>query len=161
MRTAKRYIPIVGVETPMTPELYETFLQKKDAILSTGIDFINLAELHLNPNNIGNYWGENLYLCRRGYVSPVWSRELTLKLMKQADEEGWAPVVHDCSNHTKFARDLNLRAKEGGWFGASSYGCEFDHLPYEAFLPILSDPAFTFLSEEPLPVGYRPGDLVL
>lgn len=33
----------------MTPELYETFLRKKDAILATGIDFINLAELHLNP----------------------------------------------------------------------------------------------------------------
>ena len=65
MRVAKRYIPFVGVETPMTPELYETFLRKKDDILSTGIDFINLAELHLNPNNIGNYWGENLYLCRR------------------------------------------------------------------------------------------------
>ena len=161
MRVAKRYIPFVGVETPMTPELYETFLRKKDAILATGIDFINLAELHLNPHNLANYWGENLYLCRRGYVSPVWSRELTLKLMKQADEEGWAPVVHDCSNHTKFARDLNLRAKEGGWFGASSYGCEFDRLPYEAFLPILSDPDFAFLSEEPLPAGYRPGDLVL
>ena len=161
MRIAKRHIPFVGVETPMTPELYKTFLRKKDDILSTGIDFINLAELHLNPNNLGNYWGENLYLCRRGYVSPVWSRELTLKLMKQADEEGWAPVVHDCSNHTKFARDLNLRAREGGWFGASSYGCEFDRLPYEAFLPILSDPDFVFLKEEPLPVGYRPGDLVL
>ena len=161
MRIAKRHIPFVGVETPMTPELYKTFLRKKDDILSTGIDFINLAELHLNPNNLGNYWGENLYLCRRGYVSPVWSRELTLKLMQQADEEGWAPVVHDCSNHTKFARDLNLRAREGGWFGASSYGCEFDRLPYEAFLPILSDPDFAFLSEEPLPAGYRPGDLVL
>ena len=47
MRVAKRYIPFVGVETPMTPELYETFLRKKDAILATGIDFINLAELHL------------------------------------------------------------------------------------------------------------------
>ena len=145
----------------MTPELYETFLRKKDAILATGIDFINLAELHLNPNNLANYWGENLYLCRRGYVSPVWSRELTLKLMKQADEEGWAPVVHDCSNHTKFARDLNLRAKEGGWFGQSSYGCEFDRIPFAAFLPVLEDETFPFLEEEELPHGYRPGEIVL
>ena len=36
--------------------------------------------------------------------------------------------------------------------GASSYGYEFDRLPHEAFfLPILSDPDFAFLSEEPLP----------
>lgn len=159
MRIAKRHIPFVGVETPMTPELYRSFLEKKDAILATGLDFINLAELHLNPNNIENYWGENLYLCRRGYISPVWSRELTLRLMKQAAQEGWAPVVHDCSNHTKFARDLNLRAREGGWFGATSYGMEFPRLPYEAFLPILNDPEFHFLKEEPLPEGYRPGDL--
>lgn len=161
MRIAKKYIPAVGVETPMTPELYEGFLQKKAAILATGIDFINLAELHLNPNNLANYWGEPLYLCRRGYVSPIWSRELTLTLMRQAADEGWAPVVHDCSNHTKFARDLNLRAREGGWFGASNYGCEFDGLPYAAFLPVLQDPDFHFITEEPLPEGYRPGDLVL
>ena len=25
----------------------------------------------------------------------------------------------------------------GGWFGASSYGCEFTSLPYEALLPVL------------------------
>ena len=33
---AKRHIPMVGIETPMTPELYEGFLRKKDAILATG-----------------------------------------------------------------------------------------------------------------------------
>lgn len=160
IKTAKKYIPQVGIETPMTPELYERFLEKKKAILDTGLDFVNCAELHLNANNIGNYEGENLYLCRQGYVSPIWSRELTLTLMRIADDEGWDVAVHDCSNHTKFARDLNLRAKEGGWFGASSYGCEFARMPYEAFLPVLKDKAFAFLSEEELPEGYRPGELV-
>ena len=160
IRIAKKYIPQVGIETPMTPEFYETFLRKRAQILATGLDFINCAELHLNANNIGNYAGENLYLCRQGYVSPIWSRALTLKLMKRAAEENWDIAVHDCSNHTKFARDLNLRAKEGGWFGASSYGCEFDVLPYEAFLPVLRDPAFTFLEEEELPKGYRLGEAV-
>lgn len=158
---AKRHIPLVGIETPMTPECYRAMTAKKQKILDTGLDFINCAELHLNPNNLGNYWGENLYLCRRGYVSPVWSHELTLRLMRQADEENWPVVVHDCCNMTKFARDLNLRAHEGGWFGASSYGCEFDRLPYEAFLPVLSDDSFAFVEEEELPEGYRPGDLVL
>lgn len=156
MRTAKKYIPYVGIETPMTPELYQQFLGKKQTILDTGVDFINFAELHLNPNNIWNYYGENLYVCRHGYVSPIWSRELTLKLMKQAAEEQWTAVVHDCSNHTKFARDLHLRAREGGWFGASSYAFEFDATPYEAFLPVLNDDEFKFIEEEELPEEYRP-----
>ena len=159
--TAKRFIPTVGIETPMTPEFFATFQMKKDRILATGLDFINCAELHLNENNLGNYWGENLYICRHGYVSPIWSRELTLKLMRQAAEEGWDIAVHDCSNRTKFARDLNLCAKEGGWFGRSTYGCEFSEVPYAAFLPVLADESFTFVEEEPLPEGFGFGDIVL
>ena len=158
---AKQHIPMVGVETPMTPGFYDAFLAKKDAILATGLDFINCAELHLNPNNIENYWGENLYMYRLGYVSPIWSRELTLKLMRRAAEEAWPIAVHSCCNRTKFARDLNLRAHEGGWFGASAYGMEFPSIPYAAFLPVLRDESFPFLREEPLPEGYRPGDLAL
>lgn len=158
---AKQYIPQVGIEMPMTPVFYDTFLKKKDAVLATGLDFIDCAELHLNPNNLGNYLGENMYMYRQGYLSPVWSREISIKLMKLAADERWPIAVHDCSNRTKFARDLNLRAKEGGWFGASSYGSEFDAIPYEAFLPILRDESFSFLEEEPLPEGYRPGDLTL
>ena len=159
IRTAKRFIPRVGIETPMTPEFFQAFQEKKAQILSTELDFINCAELHLNPNNIGNYAGENMYICRHGYISPIWSRTLTLKLMRMAGEENWNVVVHDCSNRTKFARDLNLRAHEGGWFGASNYGCEFDPVPCEIFLPTLRDEEFRFLEEEPLPEGYRPGEL--
>jgi len=157
---AKKYIPSVGIETPMTPEFYETFLSKRDAVLATGLDFINCAELHLNENNIDNYYGENLYISRFGYISPVWSRALTLKFMGIAAKEGWACAVHDCSNYTKFARGLNLGSKEGHAFGASNYGCEFARMPYEVFLPILRDESFRFLSEEALPEGYRPGDVV-
>lgn len=136
-------------------------MKKKDAILATGLDFMNCAEVHLNPNNIGNYEGENLYIARLGYISPVWSREITLKIMKIADEEGWPVVVHDCCNRTKFLRGLNLRGKEGGCFGAGDYVCEFPSMPYAAFLPILGDDSFAFLEEEPLPYGYNPGDIVL
>ncbi len=161
IRIAKKYIPSVGVETPMTPEFYEAFQKKRQTVLSTGLDFINCAELHLNGNNLRNFFGENLYISRLGYISPVWSRELTLKLMRLADAEGWKVAVHDCSNRTKFVRDLNLKAKEGGWFGESSYACEFSRMPYEAFLPILRDDGFRFLTEEELPDGYRPGQVVL
>ena len=156
---AAEMIPSVGIETPMTPSLNEGFFKKKDRILGTGIRFMNLAELHLNANNLGNYWGENMYVTRLGYLSPVWSRDLTLQLMAVAASEKWDLCVHDCSNMTKLARDLNLRAHEGGWFGASGYGAEFDRWPYEAFLPILEDPSFTFVEEEPLPRGYNPGEL--
>ena len=52
---AKRHIPLVGIETPMTPECYRAVTAKKQKILDTGLDFINCAELHLNPNNLGNY----------------------------------------------------------------------------------------------------------
>ena len=157
---AKKYIPQVGVETPMTREFWDSFQQKKDAVLATGLDFMNCAELHLNENNLGNYFGENMYMHRQGYLSPIFSQEFTLRLMKQAAEENWPIVIHNCCNHTKFARDLNLRAKEGGWFGSSSYHGEFDRIPFEAFLPVLEDDSFTFLTEEELPEGYRPGDLV-
>lgn len=157
---AKKYIKKVGVETPMTPEFFEQFFNKKDAILATGLDFINCAELHLNENNILNYEGENMYISRHGYISPVWSRELTLKFMKIALHESWDIVVHDCSNFTKFARGLNLSAKEGKWFGASNYSSEFTRIPYEVFLPILQDDKFVFLEEEELPEGYKAGELI-
>ncbi len=160
--TARKYIPVVGIETPMTPKFYEGFQNKKDKIFAAKPDFINCAELHLNGNNLDNYMGENLYMSRHGYISPIWSRELTLKLMRQADEENWDMLVHDCSNRTKFARDLNLRAHEGGWFGSSTYGSEFEHIPYAAFLPVLEDDSFHFLEEDDkLPYGYNPGDIVL
>lgn len=162
MAIARKYIPFVGIETPMTPAFYEGFQRKKAQIFAAKPDFINCAELHLNDNNLQNYAGENLYMSRHGYVSPIWSRELTLKLMRQADEENWDMLVHDCSNRTKFARDLNLRAHEGGWFGSSTYGCEFERIPYAAFLPVLEDENFRFLEEdEKLPYGYNPGDIVL
>ena len=100
-------------------------------------------------------------MSRLGYLSPVWSRNLTLSLMAEADREQWPIVVHDCSNRTKFARDLHLRAQENGWFGSTTYGMEFDQIPCYAFLPVLYDPDFTFLEEEELPRGFRFGDIVL
>ena len=160
IRTAKKYIPRVGIETPMTPDFDREFHAHKEEILGTGVDFMNCAELHLGVNNIVNYEGETVYMYRHGYISPVWSREITLKMMAEACAENWGIVVHDCANRTKFARDIHQKTQEGGWFGASSYGSEFDGIPYELFLPALEDPDFQFVTEEPLPEGYRPGDLV-
>lgn len=156
MALAKQYIGKVGIETPMTPDFLQAFQQKKNAILATGIDFINCAELHLNTNNIYNYYGEPMYIARQGYISPTWSRKITFRLMKMAVDEQWDMVVHDCSNDTKFARALNLGRSEGQHFGAGNYGCEFDQIPYDVFLPILSDDEFQFLEEDALPKAYQP-----
>ena len=161
MKTAKRYIPQVGIETPMTREFYAALNRKKEKILATGIDFMNCAELHLNGNNLENYAGESLYYCRMGYLSPVISRDLTLEVMKTAGAENWPLAVHDCSNRTKIARDLNLAAREGGWFGRSGYGRETEGIPYAYFLPALEDESLVFAEEEALPPGYRPGEIVL
>lgn len=43
MRIAKKYIPLVGIETPMTLEFKQAFAKKKQQILATGIDFMNCA----------------------------------------------------------------------------------------------------------------------
>ena len=161
MAIAKKHIQRVGIETPMTREFFKALMQKKEKILATGIDFMNCAELHLNDNNLMNYADEPLYFCRMGYLSPIISRDLTLKVMKTSAEEGWPIVVHDCSNKTKFARDLNLAAREGGWFGRSEYGREVENIPYAAFLPALEDDTLVFPEEEELPAGYRPGEIVL
>ena len=151
IKIAKKYIKYVGIETPMTPEFFNSFLAKKKSILETKLDFINCAELHLNDANVNNYIGENIYISREGYISPIWSRELTLKLMKIADEENWELVVHDCSNDTKFARHLNLSNKLNLPFGSSTYEREFSEVPFEFFLPILRNENFKFLNEEDLP----------
>ncbi|MBU1094300.1 MAG: radical SAM protein [Firmicutes bacterium] len=141
---AKKYIKSVGIETPMTPEFFNTFFEKKDKILNTNLDFINCAELHLNESNIANYFGESLYMSRQGYVSPIWSRALTLKLMKIADDEKWNVAIHDCSNHTKFARHLNASNKLKRPFGNSSYSSEFNELPLDAFFAVLEDDYIDF-----------------
>lgn len=151
MKIAKEYIPMVGIETPMTPEFYSEFKKKKEKILATGIDFINCAELHFGEDNINNYIDEKMYMARRGYISPLWSREITFKIMKEAAEENWKTVVHDCSNHTKYSRELNKNSKQGQPFGATTYVSEFEDFRPELFLPVLRDEEFKFISEEELP----------
>lgn len=37
MATAKKYIRYVGIETPITPELYETFMQKRRRFWRRGL----------------------------------------------------------------------------------------------------------------------------
>lgn len=155
MAMAKEYIPMIGIETPMTPEFYENFQEKKEKILATGIDFINCAELHFGEDNINNYVGEKMYMARRGYISPLWSREITFKLMKQACQENWPVVVHDCSNHTKYSRELNKNSKQGQPFGSTTYISEFDRFLPHLFLATLRDKNFEFIEETESPENLK------
>lgn len=155
MRMARKYFKSVGIETPMTPEFYESFMKKKEEILAIGLDFINCAEFHLGPDNINNYSGEKFYTYRNGYLSPTWSREITYKIMKMAAEEGWEMLVHDCSNHTKYAREINKASKQGALFGSHNYVSEFERTLPHLFLPILEDKEFSFLKEEELPADLK------
>ncbi|MGL5964396.1 MAG: radical SAM protein, partial [Fusobacteriaceae bacterium] len=155
MKIAKKYFKSVGIETPMTPEFFEAFIEKKQAILDTGLDFINCAELHLGEDNVNNYSGEKLYMARRGYISPIWSREITLKLMKMSQDEDWGIVVHDCSNHTKFSREINKNSKLKMGFGANTYRSEFDRVLFHLFIPILKDENFKFLEERELESEFK------
>ncbi|MGL6154478.1 MAG: radical SAM protein [Cetobacterium sp.] len=155
MRLAKKYIPMVGIETPMTPEFFKSFMEKKDLILSTGLDFINCAELHFGEDNLNNYQGEVMYISRRGYISPVWSREITLELMRMASEENWPIVVHDCSNHTKYSRELNKNSKQNHQFGFHTYYSEFDRILFHLFIPFLQDDRYPFIIEEELSEKYK------
>lgn len=148
---------IVGIETPMTPEFYDSFMKRKQEILTSGITFINCAELHFGPDNLNNYSREKIYTYKRGYVSPLWSREITYKLMMQAQKsnEDWngnyGVLLHDCSNYTKYARELNKASKRGDAFGSTTYVSEFDRELPHIFLAVLRDEEFKFLEEEELP----------
>lgn len=155
MRIARKYFKWVGIETPMTPEFYEAFIEKKDEILAIGLDFMNCAELHLGPDNMNNYMGEKMYSYRLGYISPIWSRQITYKIMEIAEKENWSMLVHDCSNHTKFARELNRGKNQGLEFGETNYKSEFDRPLLVAFLSTLRDEELEFLEEGELPEEYK------
>jgi len=155
MRIARKYFKWVGIETPMTEEFYESFMEKKEEILAIGIDFMNCAELHLGQDNINNYIGEKFYTYRNGYLSPLWSRRVTYKFMEVAQKENWDMLIHDCSNHTKYARELNKNNKISRPFGAHTYEGEFDRPLVSLFIPILKDSEFKFLEEEELPSRYK------
>ncbi|ACV62207.1 Radical SAM domain protein [Desulfofarcimen acetoxidans DSM 771] len=114
MRIAAKYVPAVGIESPMYREYYEALLQNKTEILESGIKFINCAELHLHSDNVQDFSDDGLYVYKYGYVSPVTSRHYTYDLMELAEKEGWRGItIHDCSNQTKVYRGILKRANFG------------------------------------------------
>lgn len=116
---ATKYIKNVCIESPMYSDFFNSFIQKKNKILDTGFSYLNLAELHLNDNNINNFQ-EDIYILKYGYVSPISSRRLTYDLMEIASTEKWNIVINDCSNERKWFRGV----KSSTIFGLVDYYSE-------------------------------------
>ncbi len=109
MGEARDLFPYLCVESPMYPEYFEHFMQKREAILATGVSHIHCAEMHLTPENFQKHRHEDIYQYSRGYISPMSSRRLTYDLMDVAAKEGWKDVaIHDCSNEVKFLRGVSV-----------------------------------------------------
>ena len=125
MHTARGLFEWLCIESPMTPEYFARFVERRADILATGVSHIHCAEIHLNEANFKSYRREDLYQYSRGYISPMSSRRLTYDLMDLAVVEGWKDVVlHDCSNEVKF-----LRGVSGERFGLIGYEQELPGMP--------------------------------
>lgn len=123
MKIARGLFKYLVIESPMYTKFFNIFMGKRERILATGVQQINLAELHLNNHNLDSMKEEGpLYTYRHGYVSPIKSRQLTYEVMATAERENWANVViNDCSNELKLRRGMaNLR----GDFGKYGYHAE-------------------------------------
>lgn len=121
MNIARKYFKFLCIESPMFSKFYVTFLKKRKAILDTGVDHIHFAELQLFPQTKSRFAGEGpIYRYRKGYVSPIKSRQLVYDVFEVAVKENWKNVVlHDCSNETKFYRGVNFNPQ---YFTDASYG---------------------------------------
>jgi pyruvate formate-lyase activating enzyme-like uncharacterized protein len=122
MKIARKYFKYLCIESPMFTKFYNSFMKKRKQILDTGVDHIHFAELQLFPRTIANFRQEGpIYRYKKGYVSPIKSRQLTYDVFEVAVKEKWKNVVlHDCSNETKFYRGVNFYLQEST-FGRIDY----------------------------------------
>jgi len=123
MARARRYFKYLCIESPMFTAYHKSFMKKRKMILDTGVDHIHFAELQLFPNTKTQLAAEGItYRYKKGYVSPVKSRQLTYDIFETAHREKWKNVtLHDCSNETKFLRGMNNASVAA--FGQVDYRC--------------------------------------
>lgn len=123
MELAKKYIPIVNVETPSLP-FVEEYLIKKQYIYylqDIGVNQINLAELYINNDRMRNSWiGElesyshsSIFRPSGTYtVSPICSRETTYNIIEFVVENKIDILINDCSNE---AKDVQIGMKNANY----------------------------------------------
>lgn len=107
MKIARKYFKYLCIESPMTKEYYDSFIENAAEIVETGVDHINCAELHIKFNHT-EFLKKDLYKYKYGYVSPIESRQLTYDLIEKARRDNWKGItILDCSNETKYYRSIN------------------------------------------------------
>ncbi len=114
MALARDYFSYLVVESPMYQGFFDSFMAKREQILATRVDHLNINELHLNYNNYNFFEGPK-YQYHDGYVSPVNSRQVTYDLIDTAEKEDWPIVINDCSNETKFYRGVRSNLDPGSF----------------------------------------------
>jgi len=128
MADARTKFKTVCVESPVFTQFCDTFITKRKEIIATGVDHIHLAELQLFKETADNFADEGpIYRYKKGYVSPIKSRQLTYDIFDVAAREEWRDVVlHDCSNEVKFYRGVY---NYNGSFGHVNYFCNMELPP--------------------------------
>lgn len=123
MKIARKYFKYICIESPMTPEFFLKFKEKRKEIIDTEFDQINCAELHLSSNNSTYFDNESLYCFKYGYISPISSRHATYDLIELAEKENWNSLsINDCSNEAKFYRGI----RRDLYFGEVDYSNEYE-----------------------------------
>ena len=137
LKSACEYIDTVCIETPIYSQSYRNFLKHKDFILDCGITQINMPELQISPTTLETFKDEGpIYRHRRGYVSPISSRQYVYDLIELAVEEQWNVIINDCSNDTKFFRGV-YRSENPDFNTGILYETQFSFLPAEYYLNVI------------------------
>lgn len=107
IQLASEIIDMVIIETPMFSRTFANLMIHKKFIKKY-VNQINCPELGLNQNNYHLFKEEGpLYRSHKGLVSPISARFFTYSLITLAEEEQWDMIINDCSNDTKFYRDID------------------------------------------------------
>lgn len=127
---------IVLIETPIFSKSFKNFIKNKSQILDIGLTQFNAAELQVCGLNYELFKKTEgtMYKHRKGYVSPISSRQFTYDLIYMAEREDWPFVILDCSNETKY-----FRGTKNGELGSQLYGekrgCQLSKNDYLALIP--------------------------
>jgi len=130
----------VAIETPVYSKSFTNYLKYKEIIVDSGIDQINMPELQVSTATIVNFEKTEgaMYRHRKGYVSPISSRQYVYKLIELASQEKWPFIINDCSNETKFYRDTPYVPKDI-LYAQINYKTQFNFLPSQNYLYIIDN----------------------
>jgi pyruvate formate-lyase activating enzyme-like uncharacterized protein len=107
---AAKIIDHVCIESPAYEHFILRFMDKRSKILSTGVQYIHLAELQLTEAGVNSGWWDRegaIYRHKRSYVSPVRSRHFIYDVFEVSAAENWPGVtVYACSNDVKLYRGV-------------------------------------------------------